>query len=176
MYLIPFHNAISLLLAAALLTNSVAVTHFSHIHAGGEECHSHGAEADHGHVGCHEGGHAHEGISAERDDDGNVTHLTTGPIPHAHVSLFGFMFSLPSSDKSGPNEDEPDELAALDDDPAIVPINHLVRCDDVRPGSPLSCPGDTIVQIPATKTLCAQVPTPPLCDRARFERSGVLLI
>ena len=123
----------------------------SHLHA--RHVHAHDVDAHHGHD--HE--HAHNGVDSS--------------YAHVHVTLFGVDFTLP---------------ADSDDDE-----NHDVRCTFLGPApsgvetdqsnsqlsvvaEPVMGAGRPLSIVPPFRSIAAAAA--PLCDTARHERSGVLLI
>jgi len=94
-----FHNVMSLLLAALLLADGIAVHGFDHAHVGGEESHSHADDVT-GIHGC--GSHAcsHHDDHSEAQSPKGKSNLTAASVSHTHLTFFGLDFSIPASDDS----------------------------------------------------------------------------
>lgn len=160
-----------------MLTSTVAVHGFSHRHAGGGESHSHRAHAtadceySHDHHNCRRHGHVPPEQAIEHEPD-----VLAGSELHVHLCILGFDVSLPPSDDS--EHQDAEIVTLLDHGSLLVPV--VTR--DLPAFEPLvrqliaialtgDVPGNTHDQVGH-----ALVSTPPPCDCARLERSGVLLI
>ncbi|MHB0957237.1 MAG: hypothetical protein ACYC0X_24435 [Pirellulaceae bacterium] len=145
-----------------------------HAHEGGEDTsHDHVAAVDHG-----EHGHAHPSEIPQQGAGGTATSTMDECVVHLHWVLWGFHFSLPVSPDTG----DPDQLASFD--------SEMVRLVDDLPTFRQGEQRGVTADLPVSPELVARVvclmPSPPrwinsiaslpLCDRARFERSGVLLV
>jgi hypothetical protein len=129
----------------------IGVPAWRHSHAGGDRPHSHthDRELDH----CHET----SGLEASH--------------AHLHITLFGVEFTLPVE----PQEDESDQgqstllvAAPTAMEPGQSPPHFIaVAQPTLRLGVPLQI-------VPSFR--CITASAAPLCDTARHERSGVLLI
>ena len=176
--IIPFHKAIRLLLAVVLLINGAIASGFRHVHAAGEETHSHRA-SDGSHQVCdHVGSHSHKRRSTEAPGHGDRSSLEVRLVAHTHVSLLGIEISLPSSSQSDEEGCEPGsaELYCRNVDSAIVAATRLAEFELLRP---VSSRGLAAVAVPthhAGTNLFPQFHAAYLCDGARLQRSGVLLI
>lgn len=164
------------ILTALLLVNGIGTHGFHHAHARGEESHSHaskGVEAPkhaapgHSHCDHHRGEQSH----------GNVCDLAAGAILHTHISLFGIDLSIPHSDDSRDDDEENHSsvFVRTHDNCANLLVARSLDIDHLRTLALIATCRDAVGNPVAALTL-PQVLSTPLCDSARFERSGVLLI
>lgn len=175
-------NATRVLLAALVLTAAVAPPALRNSHAleqGGEVHHRHDAnhdanhDAGNGHV--HHGEHGKHHLSASRQID---TRLSSGDRWHLHFHLLGFEFTLPE-----PASDQGDRESSGQEAVSVVPFAHEpVPCRTTQTASAWQTfPPFTAVLPEDAAFLQVVVISPPpvscprLCDRARRERSGVLI-
>lgn len=192
------HNLLTTLLSCTVLLAALLPPAVSHVHAVGDQPHSHEAAEQnqhshshsHGHGHHHENGHpAHHASTddhetpSDRDDEGAAATLAS--TAHIHVTIAGLNFSLPLPSDSGSNtplmpvDDHGDGngVFRLTSDTVTVPRVDLSSAIDVSVASPMLV--DSVaglmnaaaqwMQWRATDRVC-------LCDSARCERSGVLLI
>jgi hypothetical protein len=172
-----FSGIASNLLLLALLAWAIVPPAIRHGHEGGEDSnHRHDAGTHHG----QDNGEC----EPSSDQDSHVAGTDEAPVVlrslfvHLHWRLFGIELSVPVS-----QDDQPDD--GTDDAKPVV-----VRWDDSLP-TPGRDNSDSTVNAPATASQLGLpgvvaaasssrppnlVPTAPLCDRARHERSGVLLV
>jgi hypothetical protein len=176
MRLLPSHNAVTLLLTALLLANGISAHGFDHAHAGGDESHSHADDA----VVRH--GHSSQECPRHNDHPENHPHkcesyLTAASVSHVHLTLLGFDFSFPDSDNSNGGDDasRTSTFLRLSNDCTVKLLARSLNIDLLRTLSLKASAGD-VVAIHSATSAAPQVPSAPLCDRARFERSDVLLI
>lgn len=168
----PSQKAISWLLTALLLVNGAGMHGFCHAHVEGDEFHSHDNETMLSHdCDSHNRDHSQEKVV------GYESQLAEVSIHHIHLSFFGMDFSQPDSEDS-PSDDEETQssiFVRLTHDCSIVLVAQSLDSDCLRilSLSPTSC---DVVTFQVATLSAPQVPTAPLCDCARFERSGVLVI
>lgn len=174
-----YQSVVSVLLAAVLVVDGVGLHGFGHAHLGGDQDHSHedGATAEHDECTCHHchGDHHHSQHQAE-SSLACEAELTAGLVEHAHLSIFGFEFSVPISDESqGKHPSQSLSFICLRDDCVVVPVVRPVHSDLLLQAL-LTTEDSQTAEMDLAAPAKAQVPSPPLCDSARFERSGVLLV
>ncbi len=160
------------LIAAIVLVGSVTPPGVRHSHADGERPHDHSHRHDHhGHV-HHWHGHTHSHHFSDHQDSSEPASA------HVHFWVFGWIVTIPSSSAPGDSEG---------DDSDCTKLIYLVQTDQAnRQHNQVwdKCLLDSqtaVTEYDAARlqTLPVRSPpvkTPPLCDSARFERSGVLLI
>jgi len=173
-------TSLSWSLSAAVLVWSLVPPAVQHSHAGGDDrAHAHdradlGLEAANVHHHVHqadERAHAHSESSAAIVAGGEATHL--------HFEWLGFRLTLPVDGSSGDESGEPSdpELLFVRVGRTSLDQSHLGTGLDKSP---------THLELDAVPTAIAAVrftvtssrlplTSHPLCDRARHERSGVLL-
>jgi hypothetical protein len=148
----------------------------------------------HGHEGGEDRSHRHNGGANDEDhNDGRVL-LANGDsrqvgserspvvlcslVVHLHWSLLGVDFSVPVSDgdrsDNGSSSGDPVVVRLVDSVPTpALERDRSVNCDSVTvQHSGLAADVDQASSL----TPVGPTPSAPLCDRARHERSGVLLI
>lgn len=195
------HNAMAVLLSGVVLASSVLPPLVCHAHVGGEQEHSHhAAEADHHHSGVHAKDDRHRG---EDEAEGhppqsmtrNVCHLMSdaghhhehgleSPVSHLHVSIGGFDFSLPlpiPENSNGPLSPVDDDagftvFGRLTDDFTVVSQVDLASVVDVTVADSLKTDVPVDDDTARARWLDSRADRSFLCDSARGERSGVLLI
>lgn len=169
MRLRSLQNGLKLLLAAVVLLGCVIPPAVQHVHADGDKAH------DHRHHASHSAGHRHP-----HGHEMQTTKAEETP-PHRHLHLLGFDFWWPIGEfPDTPGSD--DEMAG--DDLILV---RVLETEAVSASTPLI--DRLIIAFPVWSTISGQTiaqvllrgdregPTAqPLCDSARCERSGVLLI
>jgi hypothetical protein len=167
----------NLLLSALVLAWGIAPPAIRHGHEGGEDSsHRHDAVAYHGHDHDDRGYFADE--ASQPADSGVSPTVLRGLVVHLHWSLLGVDYSMPVSE-----DDQPGDVS----NPADLVVVRLV--DSVptpvlgNNGSSSLCPvavSQPGLNSPVVQTVSlakpSLVPSAPLCDRARHERSGVLLV
>jgi hypothetical protein len=170
------NNTMNMLLATLLVVNSVGAYGYHHAHAGGDESHSHGGDA----IVTHEcDSHTcpeHDDHSRENPNEGE-TRLASATIAHAHFSFFGFELSIPDSDDSRQHDDDPRSMTfvSLGDDCEVVVSARYADIELLRTLS-LTAYNSDVAATPTAEPSTPQVLSKCLCDSARFERCGVLLI
>lgn len=190
-------NVMTILLSGAVLASSVLPPAVCHAHSGGNRDHAHGR--DHGAPDSthhhHDHGHHHH-VSDDSDHEGHDHERPANESPrsdaeielaaaHLHFSIAGFDFSLPlpSDDSSnGPLSPTGHDagyvgVVRLTDDTITVPRVDLSAVVDVSIVGPLVVDSSVDAAVQAARWLCAWTTDRTLlCDSARCERSGVLLI
>jgi hypothetical protein len=170
-------NAIRLVLAALVLTVAVAPPALRHAHdleEGAASHHRHDANhhALDGHVH-----HSHDGKHHRNDSQPSGASLSSGPWSHLHFHFFGFEFTLPESapDQGDRESHETEAVSLLSSVPLPVPCGTAQTVLAWLAFPPLTVlPGDAaLLQVVVASP--PPVSSPPLCDRARRERSGVLI-
>ncbi len=175
------HRSISLLLTAAVLAGAVLPPAVGHAHVGGDESHSHEQEHaydDHVHH------HAHQHVDEGHGDDRNGDDVFGSSVPHLHLSVAGFNFSLPlpidghSHRPFLPMNDDVGVFAvvSLTDDFTIVSQVDLATIVDVSVADVVTSDVSTDEDDARARWLKGRADRIFLCDSARCERSGVLLI
>jgi len=193
------HKAMTILLSGAVLASSVLPPAVCHAHSEGDRSHSHkqdleqpdSDEHDHGHGH----GHQHDGAAVSHHDEHrhhepseHEDERASGiepASPHLHFSIAGFDFSLPlpSDDGSdGPLSPTGDNagcfgILRLTDDTITVPRVDSSKVVELSAPAPLAI--DSLVDVgeQTARWRCVRtIDRTLLCDSARCERSGVLLI
>lgn len=193
------HKTITILLSGAVLASASLPPGVCHAHAGGDREHSHhaaGAEDHHAdarlthghhdegdeerhshHSANHVDPHRHEG---SHEDE----HEIESPAAHLHFSIAGFDFSLPlpadghSNGPLGPVGDEAGfvGIVRLTDDFTVVSQVDLASIVDLSVADVLSVDVSADTGAARARWLNGRADRIFLCDSARCERSGVLLI
>ena len=193
-----FHSVMTILLSGAVLASSVLPPAVCHAHSGGDRSHSHKQDRRQSDSGLHdhEHGHRHDDSAvsdhdehrhrepSEREDE-RVTGGIEPALGHLHFSIAGFDFSLPlpSHDVSdGPLSSTGDQagcfgVVRLTDDTITVPRVELSDVVDLSTPAPLAIAALFDATQHAARWRCILADDRSLlCDSARCERSGVLLI
>jgi len=167
-------------MAASVLVWSLAPPPVQHRHEGGADLSHHhdGAVADHyGIDGADESHHAHHGAPAKSPR--GVSEVIAEEAPHLHFQWLGFRLTLPDDDGPTQNGDDRNnsKLLFVQAGRMSLPQSHWGTRLDKSPTHPcLDTPATDVAAIcPAISCHRAAVTVRPLCDRARHERSGVLL-
>lgn len=179
------HILMTLLLIAVMAIPAVSPPALRHSHVDGDKSHSHGAASaerhTHGPRHSHSPRHRHSADAAKtkHTHDDRVSHSPQSPVEHLHVFWFGFQFSLPLSapEQSG----SPRTTASTEQ---WVPLISEVTLPDASqvgsriPERNFLTPTELTPRLPArTEVRPRQQPAVVLlCDTARRERSGVLVI
>jgi hypothetical protein len=171
-------KAMNLLLSALVLAWGFVPPGFEHAHAGGDSDHQHDQCREVSHHGSHHhdaDDEHHEHAAEPEDTDGT---LLVEFALHFHWQLLGVEFSMPvptepaDGDDGGPvppvvvrvmSEIVPATQAGLAFGRALLAANCAPSADVVRNLEPIPRPPNLVTSI-------------PLCDSARLERSGVLLV
>ncbi len=115
--------------------------------------------------------HSHAGGEMAHSHAHGHHHHDEGPLQaHVHASLFGYEVSLPTPDGEDPVDDQ---TLCLVVGPAVAPTAQAATFVD------WSLPNILCVEraTPAVPSFgCITAEAAPLCDSARRERSGVLLV
>lgn len=170
-------TATNLLLSALVLAWGIVPPAVRHGHDGGDEPnHRHKAVAHHSHE---HGDHDHPSDGASRSVESQVSpSALRGLVFHLHWSFFGVEFSVPMS------EDDQSDDARHAAEPAIVRLVASVPApvlhNSTFMGGFSATGAQPALDLPVGLTSSLTNPnltrSAPLCDRARHERSGVLLV
>lgn len=173
----PLRSTTSLLLAAMLLGATFAPPAIRHAHLPSEGDISHSRGADHHHSHRHD---AHDASPIPSADPSlHFADVLGGHWWHLHFHLLGIDFTFPEPGSGGNDGESPENLNVLTlaAGQQWLP-SHSVRLnwiEDLVPPSASSSLGDA-----APMQVVVFTPPPvssaPLCDTARRERSGVLLV
>ena len=166
----------NLLLSALVLAWGIVPPAVRHGHEGGEDTtHRHDVVAHQGH---------------DRDDRGHSTDATSQPagsevspavlrslVVHLHWSLWGVDFSVPVSEDDQQDDEsnaaEPVLVRLVDSVP--TPVAESNGSASIDPVTVWQLGLDSAVVPTSSLTTPRLAQSAPLCDRARHERSGVLL-
>lgn len=157
--MIPLQFMLRAYLATAVLWIGTPFAEYEHAHTEGQAPHSHSRDGDHNH--CHEHGdpcHGHDQHDASFEW-------------HTHIRLLGFDISLPGSE---PDSDHSESTIAIALGQQCPPPATFV----LNPFSALSqatMSSADAVHFNVGIRSSTSVISPPLCDIARHERSGVQL-
>jgi hypothetical protein len=183
-------NLVTVLLCVVMAMPALSPPALRHSHADGETSHRyHVAKSQHreraharGHKHSHSSRHHHRvnaAVKGSHGDDASL--LTKSPVEHFHVFWLGFhgllSQSLPTSERS----DSKHPLVSATEWVPLVPETNLpssVQDQSTFLTADAFLPTELTPLLPA-----ASAPRPPqtpaaclLCDTARHERSGVLLV
>ncbi len=183
------HNLVTLLMIAVMAIPAVSSPAFRHRHADGDKSHQHGVASAERHEHSHSHGpsqsqsprhsHAADATKAKHAHDDRASHSAQPPVEHLHVFWFGFEFSLPLSAPG--RSDSPQPTASTEQ---WVPlISEVTLLDAPQDGSRILAV-DLLMPTDLAPRLSARANARPLrqpavallCDTARRERSGVLVI
>lgn len=183
------HNLVTLLLTTVMAMPMLSPPALRHSHAGGDTPHSHRAEAvhSHGHSHLHGPKHSHSSRHSHRADPKAAQHLhghrkthsANPPVEHYHVYWFGFETWLPLSAPQRSDSSQP-----VSDAGQWVPLISDVRLPDRTDDGSNFVAVELGTPTRLTPRLPVRAETRPLkesaanllCDTARRERSGVLVI
>lgn len=170
-----FRKALSLLLIVMLTSGSLTLPALRHSHAlnehSGSEGHAHEHEHHHGHHHHDHAGHAHH--HAAEDDHDRQDSSPGDEVDHLHVVWFGINFALPVPTNGLPEQHDEDS-------------QWVVLASEMQPVSSvaLEMALTLLISIEPDVTSWASLEapirwdrhasSPPLCDAARRDRSGVL--
>lgn len=177
-------TATNLLLTALVLMASVAPPAVRHVHPVAEGSHWHHDHGDHSHA-PHQADHRHGAASTERHGHHAVLrHPMAAAVAvqsghwHLHLVFLGIEITLP--DRFPQKQDRGPQ-------PSVEWVLQRASENLPPPQTSRPAPSELLVAAPlppslgdaspfqAVSPLSPQVATAPLCDRARLERSGVLL-
>lgn len=168
-------TGLTLLLSATVFLGSVMPPAVQHAHGGVDQAHNHKATPTaHTHSHPHRHSHPHQSKPQKK--------LATLPTWHRHITLFGWDFHLASSDS--PNGSSPRSCDLNDQIETLVRLfetNFVVASapsfDWVNIGLPLVMGCAAIEYDGVISSFDRHVRASlPLCDAARGERSGVLVV
>jgi hypothetical protein len=195
----PLKTLVHCMLAAVVLMGGWVPPAVQHAHAGGDRSHTHvphgnGHPHHHGDAGHNHDGHDHDGPGDGcRHRHGDQSHksicepggnaVRQKPVSHRHFSWLGFEFTLPLRDAEDSERQERDWL------PSVLAVFRLGN--ESAESAWLAAGGSTLLgdltaahafsfgsaDVICAAGLCrAPLVTGFLCDTARHDRSGVLLI
>ena len=169
---------VTLLLIVVMAMPAVSSPALRHSHADGDKSHQHGVASAERHGHSHTHGHANA-TKAKHSHDDRVSHSAQSPVEHLHVFWFGFETSMPPSAPDHSDAQRP--IASMEQ---WVPlISEVILSDTAQDGLTM-----LVVDLFTPTGLTPRLPArsevrPPhesavawLCDTARHERSGVLVI
>lgn len=182
-------NLMTLLLIAVMAMPAVSSPALRHRHVDGDKSHEHDVATaelpghSHGHGSSHSPSprdcHSADATTAKHSHDDRVSHSAESPVEHLHVFWFSFQSSLPLS--APERSDSPRPTANTEQ---WVPLISEVTLPDASqvgsqiPAVDLLTPTELTPRLPSRSEV-----RPPhesavalLCDTARRERSGVLVI
>lgn len=162
-------------MSAALLTWGIAPPAIRHGHeGGGDRGHGHDAvvhhDPEHGHHDHDGGGHRHN------DADASSLAVLSDFVVHLHWDLFGLDFSIPMPENGEHGDDgdgEPAVVRFIDELPTMAPYIDSFAGESLA--TPPDLGPDAVVVVCSPSHPPNRISSIPLCDTARFERSGVLL-
>ena len=182
-------NLVTLLLIAAMAIPAVSSPGLRHSHVDGDKSHEHGVATvePHGHSHQHGSKHSHssrhvhktEATSAKHSHDGRATHCASSPVEHCHVFWLGLECSWPLS-----VPDRSDSRQPVPNADQWVPLIPEINLPDSAHEESSILATDFLSPTKLTPRLPARSEVRPrrqpaaalLCDTARRERSGVLVI
>jgi hypothetical protein len=176
---------VSWLMAATVLAWSLSPPAVEHAHEGGADLtHQHDCAA--ATDGTYGSDHAHDAHSSEHAHDAEHTHSVAvvsavpfGDASHFHFQWLGFRLTLPGDSlptKKGDGSNTSKLLFVQASRPSLSQFQLGTRFDDsLTPLCLDAMATDIAATCPAVSGSLPLVKTHPLCDRARHERSGVLL-
>jgi hypothetical protein len=182
-------NVVTVMLIVVMTTPALSSPALLHSHADGNKPHSHHAPvvAHHEHSHSHGQRHSHSSRhhhragekAAKHSHDVPATNSATPPTGHYHVYWFGFTVSLPL-----PTPQHPDSQRTMPNLDQWVPLVSDIRLPDSVPdGSSvvlvdLCTPTELTPRLPDRSEAqpLRRCPIVLLCDTARRERSGVLVV
>lgn len=179
------HLLMTLLLIAVMAIPAMSPPALRHSHADGDKSHQHGAASaerhTHGPRHAHSPRHRHSADAAKtkHTHDDRASQSPQSPVEHLHVFWFGIQFSLPLS--APERSDSPRPMVSTEQ---WVPlISEVTLPDAFQVGSHIPAV-DLLTSTELTPRLTAHSEVRPLpqlaaallCDAARRERSGVLVI
>ncbi len=172
--------SLNCLLSASLLVWSLAPPAVQHEHAGGTDLSHHHDRADAVPDAIHGACRLHRGNGwGQTDSAAAASKAIAGQASHFHFDWLGFRLMFPDPDSptdKGQDHSTP-KLLFIQAGRDSVPQVHLgSRLDkSLSLSSPDGIAIETAVACPATSCSFLRITSHPLCDRARHERSGVLL-
>lgn len=187
------HQIMAILLSGAVLTSSVLPPAVCHAHSEGGEQHSHRRDDEepasndhdyHHHVTAHSDHDEHEHGQPAEESSLNPAGIELA-VAHLHFSVAGINFSLPLPTGDRPNgplaptRDDAGSLqfVRLTDDTVTVSRVDLSAAVDLSAPAPLLADSSVDPAVQAAYWRCFRnADRVFLCDSARCERSGVLLI
>ncbi len=182
---LPGRHLMTLLLIAVMAIPAMSSPALRHSHADGDQSHQHGTASGERHA--HVPGHSHsprhhhsaDAAQTKHTHDDRASHSPQSPDEHQHVFWFGFQTSLPLPTPE--RSDSPRPTASTDQ---WVPLISEVTLPDASlvgshiPEADLLTPTELTPRLPARSEVRPRQRSAValLCDTARRERSGVLVI
>ena len=169
-------KTMSLLLSALVLGWGFLPPGVQHAHAGGND-------STHRHSDCHEVAHhdSHDHDSNSRNHYHETlpdTSLVVGSLVHLHWQFLGIEFSMPAPKQpanGGDDQDTPTLAVVQVINEAVPNIQLGPSLGRVFLAAACSLSTDVVRDLEPVPRSPNLVTSTPLCDSARFERSGVLL-
>ena len=173
----PLQSGVSLLLSVMMLTNGIAPFGVQHAHAEGDKPHQHHGELLADEHDDEDHFHDQAIVGDESAHHGHECELVAGMIPHIHLTLLGYEFTLPTQDTPDDEEENPTDPVVV----RLVDELYASRPTEQHPSELLPLLSSTLALdgVACFQTVIASsqpVTSQPLCDSARLERSGVRLI
>ncbi len=171
-------NLVNLLLIAVMVMPALSPPALRHSHPDGDQSHRHGIGTAERHRHSHTHGHANA-TKANHTHDDRVSQSPQSPVEHLHVFWFGFQTSLPLS-----APDQSDSPRPTTSTEQWVPLISEISLLDVAQNGANILVADLLLPTGLTPRLPVRSEVRPpresavalLCDAARRERSGVLVI
>lgn len=180
-------NLVTVLLIVVMAMPALSSPALRHSHADGDRSHDHRVVhhghshgPNHSHSSRHHHRHHHtDAKTAKHSHDGDEAHSAMPPVEHYHVFWFGFATSLPLS--APERSDSPRAISKMNQWVPLVSEfrlpdaaqdgSSLVAVDHCTPtGLTPRLPNRSEAHPPQTSAMVL------LCDTARRERSGVLVV
>ncbi len=164
---------LSFMLSSIVVAWGICPPAMRHAHeGGGDTSHRHVAATD-----PHEHDHPHQSELPQHEAWVDTSATMGECAVHLHWVLLGFDFALPAS----PDTHDPDHLVSfesvmvrlVDDLPTISQVEQRCEAADVLVSPALVA--RVVCLTPSPARWINPIASLPLCDSARFERSGVLL-
>jgi hypothetical protein len=173
------HNLVTHLLIAAVMSGSLVSPAVWHAHVDGNLPHSH--EAD---VASHDARHEHHrhghGTPHDHESSDRVERKLSDCAAHCHVALLWFDFTLPHegepSEPQNPFGERPVIVKPIIPDAVTNSIGTLTTWKYLTGAPAVFAELSDAANSPVQQALYRPVDRILLCDSARCERSGVLLI
>ncbi|MBD3675744.1 MAG: hypothetical protein HUJ26_19725 [Planctomycetaceae bacterium] len=181
MSFVKYRTFMSLLLTAGMLFASFTPPALLHAHEDGHQTHDHYSQQDIDTAGehLHEHSHAHENEHTHCHPKQPASQFVPSLASHIHLTLFGFEFTLPKGQTPGEDNENGSgsstvirwldrEINARSSISTDYLLNNLLVLvsDDL----------EKIDAVASQETSEVTLSSLPLCDSARRERSGALLI
>ncbi len=177
------HSLLTWLLIAVMAIPAVSPLALRHSHVGGDASHRHesasAATHKHEHEHSHSTRHSHRDAVARHVHGDEATQVSGSPVEHRHVVWVGFVWTMPTpvSDPSGSR----DPIAATVGQWILLSSEVTLPndCQDAASfvAADLAIPSRLEPRLTVRPILrLDEPPVSLLCDTARRERSGVLVV